>query len=435
MVRLDVAKSPSYGSPCVCFEPILPAEERETMPSYVATRRSSRLCAGIVFGAVLAALVAGCRTTPALSQASFEARVQAVTILGAVAQERLDALVARLGAPGATVGFAWTDGRSGAIASGLSSKTTGTAMQPSDRMLAGSIGKTYVAAVMLQLVEEGRVDLDQRVSHWLGGVAWFPRVPNAGTMTLRQLMNHTSGIPEHVHLPEMMAALRAEPEKVWRPEELVAFVLDHDQLFPAGEGWSYADMNYILVGMIIERVTGRTFYDELADRILKPLELADTIPSDRIELPGLVSGYTSKQSPFPVPEEVCTGGRFAFNPQMEWTGGGLMTSAQDLARWGALLYGGDVVTEATKAEMYQGVVAPRLGPGHEYGLGVIMRDSALGPAYGHSGWFPGYISMMAYYPDRGLALAVQFNTDVGVPSPALGAFLDELAGAAQRPPG
>lgn len=377
--------------------------------------------------AALSALSTTACLAPQEHQHSATSRREAPAGFASTAQEKLDALVAGLEAPGATLGYAWTNGASGAVASGVACKSTGERMQPTDRMLAGSIGKTYVAAVMLQLVEEGRVDLDQQVSGWLGKEEWYPRVPNAGTITLRMLMNHTSGIPEHVLMPEMMEALRAEPQKVWRPVELVAFVLDRDPLFPAGEGWSYADTNYILVGMIIERVTGRTYYDELARRILRPLELADTIPSDRIELPGLVCGYTSEQNPFPVPAEVVTGGRCAFNPQMEWTGGGLMTSAEDLARWGALFYGGDVLKSETKRYMCQGVDAPRLGPGHTYGLGVIMREGNAGPVYGHSGWFPGYISMLAYYPEHGLALAVQINTDTRVPSPALEAFLDALA--------
>ena len=132
-------------------------------------------------------------------------------------------------------------------------------MQPSDRMLAGSVGKTYAAAVALQLCEAGRLDLDAKTARWLSDEPWFPRLPNAEQLTLRQLMNHTSGLRDHVWMPDFHAALAADMQRVWRPEELVAYVLDTEPLFPAGAGWSYADTNYILVGMIIERVTGRPF--------------------------------------------------------------------------------------------------------------------------------------------------------------------------------
>ena len=150
--------------------------------------------------------------------------------------------------------------------------------------------------------------------------------------------------------------------------------------------------------MIIERVTGRKYYDELADRILKPLRLDDTVPSDRKDLPGLISGYTSPQNPFGAPEEVASDGRYtAFNPQMEWTGGGLLSTSLNLARWAKHLYDGGVLKDETKALMHQSVPAgPRLGPDHEYGLGVIIRPSAHGPVYGHAGFFPVYLSMMAY---------------------------------------
>jgi D-alanyl-D-alanine carboxypeptidase len=389
-------------------------------------RRTVRTVFGMIALAVSALSFISCATPPRSESSGKPApSLEAIRLC---AQEQLDEFRERVGAPGATVGFVLQDGRSAAVASGVSNKTTQRPMRPTDCMLAGSIGKTHVAAVLLQLYEERRVDLDTKISHWFGDEEWFAHVPNAEDITLRMLMNHTSGMPEHVTMPEMIAALEVEPQKVWQPEELVAFVLDKDPLFPAGEGWSYADTNYIFVGMIIERVTGRTYYQELADRILKPLGLRDTIPAARQELPGLVSGYTSPQNPFPVPEEVTTNGRVAFNPQMEWTGGGLMTTSLDLARWAHQLYGGNVLKQKTKTLMLQGVPAgPRLGPDHEYGLGVIIRPSAHGPVYGHAGWFPGYISMMAYYADHGLALAIQTNTDTGVSSAALEAFLDELA--------
>jgi D-alanyl-D-alanine carboxypeptidase len=296
------------------------------------------------------------------------------------------------------------------VASGLADVENNIPLAPSDRMLSGSIGKTYVAAVALQLVQEGRLKLDDRIERWLGREAWFDRLPNARDLSVRMLMNHTSGIPEHVLEKEFASALQKSPDKVWAPEELVAYILDRKPLFPAGQGWSYADTNYILVGMIIEKITKKRFYSELERRVLKPLKLTRTSPSDRRELAGLVPGYSRPNSPFGFEGRVVTGGRFVINPQFEWTGGGLISTAEDLARWAKALYEGRAFGKELLAGMLDAVPA-KTGKGDRYGLGVQVRQSEWGPSYGHGGWFPGYLSEMEYFPELKIAVAIQFNTD------------------------
>jgi D-alanyl-D-alanine carboxypeptidase len=141
-------------------------------------------------------------------------------------------------------------------------------MQPNDKMLSASIGKSYVSAVMLQLIQEGNASLDERIDHWFRAEPWFHRLPNASDITLRMLMNHTSGIPDHIENRRFIAARREAPDRFWSPQELVATILDEPPLFPAGKGWAYSDTNYILVGMIIEKITHKSYYDELTTRIL-----------------------------------------------------------------------------------------------------------------------------------------------------------------------
>jgi len=114
------------------------------------------------------------------------------------------------------------------------------------------------------------------------------RLPNGRDLTLRHLMNHTSGLPEYFEAKGCIDALRAAPDKVWKPAELVTYVLDAKPLFAPGQGWAYADTNYILVGMAVEQATGRTVYGEVQRRLLEPLKLTRTIPSDRRELPDLI---------------------------------------------------------------------------------------------------------------------------------------------------
>jgi D-alanyl-D-alanine carboxypeptidase len=122
-----------------------------------------------------------------------------------------------------------------------------------------------------------------------------------------------------------------------------------------------------------------------------------------------VQGYAGVDNAFRLPDAVLVDGEFAINPQFEWTGGGIASTSEDLARWAKALYEGRAFDESMLPIMLQGVPA-RLGPNTQYGLGVIIRETPLGPSWGHSGFFPGYLTEMAYFPDHGIAVAVQVNT-------------------------
>src|SRR5262245_16451537 len=279
--------------------------------------------------------------------------------------------------PGVTVGVAAPDGRTLGVSGGYSDLESARALKPTHRMLAGSIGKTFVSAVTLQLVEEGKLELDGKIEKWLGDRPWFDRLPNARRITLRMLMNHTSGIPEHVLNKDFIKTLREQPDKVWKPEELIAFILERKPLFEAGEGWAYADTNYILVGMIFERVSGRTVYGEVARRILRPLRLKGTTPSDSRLIFGLIPGYVSPNSPFGFDGRTIIDGEFVINPQMEWCGGGFASTSEDLAKWAKLLYEGRVLRQATLEQLLDAVPA-KTGEGHKYGLGAQVRRTDWG---------------------------------------------------------
>ena len=153
-------------------------------------------------------------------------------------------------------------------------------------------------------------------------------------------MNHTSGLVRYEFKDQFTKDLTANPEKVWKPAELVAYLLDEKPPFEAGKGWDYSDTNYIVLGMIIEKVTGRRFYDEANRRLLKPLKLEDTIPQDGLRLKGVVQGYAGPNNPFGGRDAMIQDGKFAINPQFEWTGGGYASTAEDLARWAKMIYEG-----------------------------------------------------------------------------------------------
>ena len=339
--------------------------------------------------------------------------VHGQTSLQTALQAKLDEWHKAGNFPGATLGVVLADGQSFGLAVGFSDRDAKTPMKPNDRMLAGSVGKTFAAATALQLVKEGKITLDDKIEKYLGGEPWFSRLPNAKEITVRQLMNHTSGLVRYEFKEQFTKDLTANPDKTWKPAELVAYLFDEKAPFEAGKGWDYSDTNYIVLGMIIEKVTGKKFYDEANRRLLKPLKLNDTIAQDGPRLKGLVQGYAGPNNPFGGKDAMIHDGKFAINPQFEWTGGGYVSTAQDLARWAKMIYEGKAFSPDLLPQVLEGVSAPMLGRESKYGLGVIIRQTTAGTSYGHSGFFPGYVTDMMYFPEHKVAVAVQVNTSVG----------------------
>lgn len=338
-------------------------------------------------------------------------------------QVKLDQFRVAKGFPGATIGFVLPDGRSASVSTGVSDLTTKRPLVPDDLMLAGSIGKTFVAATMLQLASEGKVNLDEKIDRWFKTEPWFAKLPNATTITVRMLMNHSSGIPNHADDEKFFKALAANPDRTWKPEDVLAFVLGKKELFPAGKSFSYADTNYTLVGLIIERVTGQTLFDEVTRRFLKPLKLEHSIPQEGRVIPGLVNGYSSSTNLAGPQGAMIVDGKFTINPQAEWAGGGFASTAEDLARWAKALYEGGLIKQPYFDQMLSGINTGEVG---QYGLGVEIGEGRWGKALGHDGLFPGYVSAMQYFPQYKVAVAIQFNTDREQQLPDVNGCIDEV---------
>jgi len=343
-------------------------------------------------------------------------------------QASLDSLYAAGRFPGGTVGVTLPDGTVLGLAVGQSDTILKLPMRPTDMMPAGSVGKTFFAAVAYQLITEGRIGLDDPISKYLGGEPWFSRLPNAADITVRMLMNHTSGLVRYEFDDAFTRDLKADPYKVWKPEEQVAYLLDKPAPFAAGQGWDYSDTNYIVLAMIMERVMGEDMYAEIERRVTGPLGLTGVMPQTGPVLPGLVQGYAGPNNPFSDKDAVLEDGRFIFNPQFEWAGGGFVVNAPALSRWAWLLYQNRAFDVSLNDDVYAGVEARGLGRGVRYGLGVIISDTPLGITWGHSGFFPGYLTEMRYWPDHQFAIAIQINTSAGRPLPrGTGAALMNLA--------
>ena len=389
--------------------------------------RTSRFVVG-----ALALATLSCRSGPATTpSAAVVVNASADGAIRANLQRALDSLRTVGKFPGATLGVALANGRTLSLATGESDTTRHIPMRPGDRMLQGSVGKTYVAAVAMQLVSEGKLDLDAKISRYLGGETWFNRLPNAQDITVRQLMRHTSGLVRYEFQPAATAALRANPFKEWTPVERLSYIFDSKPPFAAGQGWEYSDTNYIVLGIIIEKLLGNSYYGAAKDRLLRPLGLTNTIPSDRRDLPGVVVGYAGKNNDLGGYDASIVDGRMAVNPQFEWTGGGMASSADDLARWAKLMYEGKAFSPSLLPTMLDAVPA-KLGPNTSYGLGVIVRQTATGPVWGHSGFFPGYATEMLYDPATKVAVAIQVNITQPYPRGLVPFLLRAAAIAAGR---
>lgn len=311
--------------------------------------------------------------------------------------------------PGLSVAVVLPNGNRIAAASGFADTVRKVPLTVTDKLLQGSVGKTYVSAVAMQLVAEGMLDLDAPISKYLGQEVWFDSLPNARAVTVRQIMQHTSGLVRYEFQPAVTARLRAEPFKVWTPVERLRALFGAPPPFAAGQGWEYSDTNYIVLGMIIERLTGRSYYEEVQRRVLGPLALRNTIPSDQRAMSGVANGYAGPKNDLGgYDASVGSDGLFAINPQFEWTGGGMASTTGDLAQWAKLLYEGKAFPAIMLPVMLDGVPA-RLGANAQYGLGVIIRPTPLGISWGHSGFFPGYATEMAYFPLSKIAVAIQVN--------------------------
>jgi D-alanyl-D-alanine carboxypeptidase len=295
--------------------------------------------------------------------------------------------------------------------------------------------------MVLSLEGEGRFAQSDLVTRYLGDRAWYGGLPNAEKITIGHLLHHQAGLPDHPHLPTFQAAAAARIAaggSAFTPEEIISFIATEKPLFEAGTAWAYSDTNYILLGLIIEKVTGRTYYDLVQETFLHPLALSRTFPSNRRDLPGLAVGYTSPGNPFRLPNRTAdAAGHLVWDPAVEWTGGGLASTSRDLAVWGHHLFGGAAMTAPYLDKLLDGVPVSPETPTILYGAGVaIYANTPRGTVYGHGGWIPAYVSSLRHYADHGVTVAFQINTDTGITDdssdlvPALEAALAELAIAA-----
>ena len=256
--------------------------------------------------------------------------------------QEVDRIRRQYGFPGMTFHYLVDDEQHATVYSGYADLATGILVHDRPRMLGASTGKSFVGALTIALALEGKLSLDTPVSQWLGHHHWFRRLANHETTTLRHLLKHQAGIADHVYdrgFQNAFSRLSQNEETPFTPEQLISFILDKPPLFPAGTGWAYSDTGYLVIGLVLEQVTGKPYYEEIQQRFLDPLGLIDTTPANSRTPGQLAVGYVSPENPFGLPARTMDKkGSLYWHPGVEWTGGGWVTSSRDLAHWGNALF-------------------------------------------------------------------------------------------------
>ncbi|MCX4574987.1 beta-lactamase family protein [Streptomyces sp. NBC_01571] len=332
---------------------------------------------------------------------------------GHAATERAMEAVVRSGVPGVTATAGDRRGTWSAT-TGVGDLRTGEPRGGNDRYRVGSITKTFVSTVLLQLEAEGRLSLDDTVDRWLPGLV-RGHGNDGREVTVRRLLNHTSGIFDYTEDEDFVRTyflkdgfLRHRYDTK-SPAELVAIATAHRPLFVPGASWSYSNTNYVLAGMVIEKVTGHSYATEIDRRVIAPLGLrATSVPGTRTTLPRPSSRAYSKLA------ATTTGPTYdvtTLNPSLASSAGGMISDSSDLNRFYTALLRGRLLPPEQLKEMKTTVAAEGI-PNARYGLGLIDRTLGCGVhVWGHDGGIHGSTSSATTTADGRHSLAFNFNGD------------------------
>lgn len=291
--------------------------------------------------------------------------------------------------PGVIVGV-WTPEGEWVKAFGKADVETGRPMKLTDRVRIASNTKSFVATVVLQLAEEGRLSVADQLGKYV------PRVPHSDEITLTQVLNMTSGIFSFTEDERFEAEFEENPLMKLTPDQEIDMALAHEPYFPPGEGYHYSDTNYEILGLVIEQVTGRRVAEEVRARVIEPLGLESTYFPETPEIPGEhPKGYVLRDGR----HEDYT----LVDPSVPWAGGAMISDLRDMKRWAEALASGELLNSVSH-ERQMRTVPTGTGP-TRYGLGVLEVDGFIG----HTGAIFGFSSVFLRDPDRDATFVVFAN--------------------------
>ncbi|MFD7322072.1 serine hydrolase domain-containing protein [Streptomyces sp. NPDC059875] len=319
--------------------------------------------------------------------------------LGPELTARLDKAIedvrTQAGIPGIVAGL-WLPGKGCYLrATGVADKVTGRPMTTYGSVRIGSETKTFTVTALLKLVDDRRIRLDDPISRYIDGV------PNGHKITLRHLAEMRSGLFPYTSDPEFIQALESDPSRSFTPHEVLAYGFKHDNTFAPGQQFEYSNTNLILLGLVVEKVSGQCLEDFIDKRVLRPAGLRETLFPKGAEFPEPhPRGYTDQTLTGEVADST------DWNPSWAWAAGAMISDLHDLRRWAKIVATGTLLSPETQAERLK--TLPTGFPGTSYGLGIFEANGWTG----HNGSIPGYETVTVYLPSQKATMVLMMNTDI-----------------------
>lgn len=312
---------------------------------------------------------------------------------------RLDKAIEKVrrqaGIPGVVAGL-WMPGRGSYVrATGVADMATGEPMNTDVFVRIGSETKTFTATALLKLVDDGRIGLDDPISDYVR------HVPNGSRITLRHLAEMRSGLFPYTEDADFQHDLMSDPQRSFTPEQVLAYGFKHENTFAPGTQFQYSNTNFVLLGLVVEKVGGQRLTDFLEKRVLRPAQLRHTFLPDNSEFPQPhPHGYTNQTLSGEVADST------DWNPSWAWAAGGMISDLHDLRRWARIVATGTLLRPETQAQRLR--MLPTGHPGTRYGLGIFETGGWIG----HNGSIPGYETVTVYLPSKKATLVLMLNTDI-----------------------
>jgi D-alanyl-D-alanine carboxypeptidase len=355
----------------------------------------------LTVAAAVVILAPGCADESTRQDSTATATETTSSQMNAAVSQRLDTVIdermKEASVPGAIIGIWGPDG-SYVRAFGVADKTTGVPMKTDFYHRIGSQTKTFTVTGVLQLADQGKLGLDDSIAKFVD------RVPQGDKITLRQLARMQSGLFNYSSSTAFQQALLADPRRSFTPWELLGYAFAEPADFPPGEGFRYSNTNTVLLGLVVEKVSGKPLPDYIHDHILGPLGMSHTsFPMTNAFPEPHAQGYTVQTAD--GAEAVATD----WNPSWGWAAGAMISTLDDMRIWAPALATGKLLDPVTQQQRLQTVGTPGLPPQDGYGLGIFN----LGGWIGHNGSLPGYQTVAVYLPEKQTTMVIFTNTDIG----------------------
>jgi D-alanyl-D-alanine carboxypeptidase len=298
--------------------------------------------------------------------------------------------------PGAIIGVWGPDGRY-VRAVGVADKATGAPMKADFYSRIGSLTKTFTVTGVLQLADRGKLGLDDPIGKYIDGV------PQGDKITLRQLASMRSGLENYANSTAFQQELVADPYRNFTPQDLLGYAFAEPMPFSPGAAYEYSNTNTVLLGLVVEKLSGQTLPDYIMDQILTPLGMGHTsFPTTNAFPEPHAQGYTDTTAD--GAEATATD----WNPSWSWAAGAMISTLDDMHIWAPALATGTLISPEMQAQRLQTLSLPGQPAEDGYGLGIFN----LGGWIGHNGSVPGYEAVAVYLPEKQTTLVILINTDI-----------------------